>query len=600
MRRREAPVPAPRREPGAHRPQSRQAPSRPGRLDAAQLAGRLAALQRKAHHDPEARALPAAPDNRTGLPDRLKAGIEAMSGYSMNDVRVHYGSSKPAQLQALAYTQGTDIHVGPGQEKHLAHEAWHVVQQKQGRVRATRQLMSLGLNDDPALETEADRMGAMAAAGTGMAAAGMLRTGRLGEAPVQRRAGIEYETGIFAKVGAVPNAVPALEQDVAQDTEMAVSGQGWKVVSDNSALEFVTDPPVTTAVLATVVGNMFAKLKAIPPKSDVRKSFTQVVGIPPNAGSNFYILPYDLGLVWGKMQGTVGIPFARLGKFLELLANYDMKAAAARTAAVERFLKNELSEEKIAALPAGAERDKLEARRTKTQESLEAIEPNTKAVRDVKLAAMTTINNHVAPIVAQIRTNIIAALPPPQNGGPPQLSAQQTTELETLRGMLMLFGQYVRFSRNYGGSYAKQMFPVLARTSFASMYAALSAEMRPHFTAAAPLLVAALGRDTGDAAFGANAARLGAQGRFTLAEWITSIGTPENRIIPSKTDPAGVAVQTDRMTAPGGFTHPTDASMGALGLDNGAVVVELRGLQFTHPIASLPQFVKDLAKLEQA
>ena len=74
-------------------------------------------------------------ENKTGLPDDLKAGVEALSGFSLDDVRVHYNSSKPSQLQALAYTQGTEIHVGPGQEKHLAHEAWHVVQQMQGRVK---------------------------------------------------------------------------------------------------------------------------------------------------------------------------------------------------------------------------------------------------------------------------------------------------------------------------------------------------------------------------------------------------------------------------------------------------------------------------------
>jgi hypothetical protein len=56
--------------------------------------------------------------NQTGLPDDLKTGVENRSGFSMDDVRVHYNSSKPAQLQALAFTQGTDIHVAPGQEKH--------------------------------------------------------------------------------------------------------------------------------------------------------------------------------------------------------------------------------------------------------------------------------------------------------------------------------------------------------------------------------------------------------------------------------------------------------------------------------------------------
>jgi len=47
--------------------------------------------------------------NNTGLPDNLKSGIENLSGYSMDDVKVHYNSSKPAQLQAHAYAQGTDI-----------------------------------------------------------------------------------------------------------------------------------------------------------------------------------------------------------------------------------------------------------------------------------------------------------------------------------------------------------------------------------------------------------------------------------------------------------------------------------------------------------
>uniref|UniRef100_UPI0027B8A1A5 hypothetical protein n=1 Tax=Daejeonella sp. TaxID=2805397 RepID=UPI0027B8A1A5 len=49
--------------------------------------------------------------NKTGLPDNLKSGVENLSGYSMDDVKVHYNSSKPAQLKAYAYAQGTDIHI---------------------------------------------------------------------------------------------------------------------------------------------------------------------------------------------------------------------------------------------------------------------------------------------------------------------------------------------------------------------------------------------------------------------------------------------------------------------------------------------------------
>jgi len=101
-----------------------------------------------------------APQNQTGIPDGLKSGIEALSGIAIDDVKVHYNSAQPAQLNALAYAQGTNIHIAPGQEKHLPHEAWHVVQQKQGRVRQTMQMKGgVAVNDDASLEHEAEVMG---------------------------------------------------------------------------------------------------------------------------------------------------------------------------------------------------------------------------------------------------------------------------------------------------------------------------------------------------------------------------------------------------------------------------------------------------------
>lgn len=107
--------------------------------------------------------------NNTGLPDDLKNGIENLSGFSMGDVRVHYNSPKPAQLHAHAYTQGTEIHVAPGQEKHLPHEAWHVVQQMQGRVKPTLRMNGTNVNDDPSLEREATVLGAKANSFSGTA-----------------------------------------------------------------------------------------------------------------------------------------------------------------------------------------------------------------------------------------------------------------------------------------------------------------------------------------------------------------------------------------------------------------------------------------------
>jgi hypothetical protein len=103
-----------------------------------------------------------ATENRTGMPDKLIVGLEQLSGVDLSAVRVHYNSTEPAKLNALAYTHGKDIQIGPGQEKHLPHEGWHVVQQMQARVKPTMQMRGILLNDDGGLEREADVMGAKA------------------------------------------------------------------------------------------------------------------------------------------------------------------------------------------------------------------------------------------------------------------------------------------------------------------------------------------------------------------------------------------------------------------------------------------------------
>jgi hypothetical protein len=52
--------------------------------------------------------------------------------------------------------------VGQGEERYLPHEAWHVVQQRQGRVQPTLQAEGVAINDDASLEKEADVMGSKA------------------------------------------------------------------------------------------------------------------------------------------------------------------------------------------------------------------------------------------------------------------------------------------------------------------------------------------------------------------------------------------------------------------------------------------------------
>jgi hypothetical protein len=127
-------------------------------------AAQLKALADGVRDSPRMAAQRQALPNRTGLPDGLKAGVESLSGMSLNHVKVHYNSSKPAQMNAAAYAQGSDIHMAPGQEKHLPHEAWHVVQQAQSRVRPTTSVGGVAVNGDAGLEREADVMGAKAGA----------------------------------------------------------------------------------------------------------------------------------------------------------------------------------------------------------------------------------------------------------------------------------------------------------------------------------------------------------------------------------------------------------------------------------------------------
>ena len=106
------------------------------------------------------------------LPGDVRAKMEHAFDFDFSAVRIHEGAQAGA-VQALAYAQGTDIYMAPGQyaphdpkgQELLGHELAHVVQQASGRVSATTQAKGAELNDDPGLEREADLMGARAARG---------------------------------------------------------------------------------------------------------------------------------------------------------------------------------------------------------------------------------------------------------------------------------------------------------------------------------------------------------------------------------------------------------------------------------------------------
>jgi hypothetical protein len=145
----------------------------------------------------QVRIFPERPESRNSgvpLPQRMRSMMEAAFHADFSDIRVHQGAPDAKSLSALAFTQGRDIHFAPGQyspdslegQKIIGHELAHVVQQQEGRV-AVPQGQGAPINDDAALEAEADALGAKAAQGEVVRPAGSNPRGAFHPvAPVQR------------------------------------------------------------------------------------------------------------------------------------------------------------------------------------------------------------------------------------------------------------------------------------------------------------------------------------------------------------------------------------------------------------------------------
>lgn len=104
------------------------------------------------------------------MPEEVQSKMETAFGADFSNVKIHEGN-EASSVGALAYAQGNNIHFAPGQynpdtapgQALLGHELTHVVQQRQGRVKANTQINGLGVNDEIHLEREADQMGAKVA-----------------------------------------------------------------------------------------------------------------------------------------------------------------------------------------------------------------------------------------------------------------------------------------------------------------------------------------------------------------------------------------------------------------------------------------------------
>jgi hypothetical protein len=271
-------------------------------------------------------------ENHTGLPDQLRSGVESMSGISMDDVKVNFNSPQPAQLNASAFAQGSEIHVGPGQEQHLPHEAWHVVQQKQGRVGATLQMAGVPVNDDQALESEADQMGARAAAGPNAQVAP--RQDALAPVPVT---GTPTLQGLFGMEKESRVSIRGARSGV------IAKGSGFSVEPDNGnkgkILEFITDPfdehtskesvaiDAYTRQLDTIWA-MMAEIKQLSNNDSIDEVFTRH-GLEVKQSAKRRVHPGDS--FDGPVHFTVGLKLQELAPQLAEIKKLSTKTSKSKT-----------------------------------------------------------------------------------------------------------------------------------------------------------------------------------------------------------------------------------------------------------------------------
>jgi hypothetical protein len=289
-------------------------------------------IQRKLSARADERERPRSSSMSGGLPLGLRAGIERLSGLSMDDVRVHYNSEQPREVGADAFAARSDIHVAPGAEQHLAHEAWHVVQQKQGRVPAHRRIAGAPVNTDPALEHEADRFGQRAqqlgAAGPGYEApAATSARGPASSAPVRQLWMSRSPKSKSTEVVTSPVLEPLVESGLVEHagTEDIRQGVDWswlmfnviqkrmqlyKTVADNFEVYHATTRAkatgITTKNKTLHRGRNYLSFKG----SDYSSRGYLYFGLTPKVPGDFATLSSTLGDDWVMLklrlpQGTL-------------------------------------------------------------------------------------------------------------------------------------------------------------------------------------------------------------------------------------------------------------------------------------------------------
>lgn len=519
-------------------------------------------------------------------------------------------------------------------------------------------------------EQEADRVAAQVVHGQELLAHELThavpQTGSTGrELRIQRKVGVEYETGVraFDKRKAdqkitdsqttpkpFPNILTMHIKDkdfkavveeytnhcyVNQDETMYRHDDGWQIDSDNSKLEFVTEPAVPITELSQPLASLVNNAENLNQEIQVATPI-EAVFQGGNKTNDYYIIPYKnneliLKKVTGNPQATIGIPFHRIYEFFNFLASYDMEMSKALQKEQAEDIATCISRAKTKlANWEGKEQEKTQFREAAAKSIKSGQEKLGKQEKRGFLAMSQGISNQFKEI-----TKIVDHITG-ENSGFGKLENEQKNKL---KGILHLIGQYsLAATPEQSLSYKKQAFTLLSRTSFNAMYQALEETAKDLFPNLATDLVRVLECETKQAF-----PTMKQDNPFTIYQWIESIVKPQKRQIKKniyftekgydiekiKQDFGSVEgepnweayegyqdslfVNADLMTAPGAFEPggvETDKSMGAftkLDADQHSeelVVFELRQIfHFTELATFTPQtllaFLQDLKAFEK-
>lgn len=270
----------------------------------------------------------------------LRRQMERAFDADFSGVRLIRRSSAAVTLGAEAVTRNERVHLAPGRfspgnfagRALIGHELAHVVQQRQGRVKATAQAKGVGINQNRTLEAEADAAGDRAARGlkAGLSGKGL---GRGPMAPVaQCKVGMEYQatsdggTGV-AKYDGSDWVRPKHGEIISEETDFTVETDFDDIEYVLSAKDERNDGEVDKLVTASATAAAIHKkitdthaLQAGDLDVDDFADKTDYYEVKAKKSGTLYRL-YKDGRKKAHPQATVGIRLDKLADFMDKVGN---------------------------------------------------------------------------------------------------------------------------------------------------------------------------------------------------------------------------------------------------------------------------------------